>query len=111
MANYGKFNEACQGIWCCHHFNVLIGSENCGNQLWHPRRLQKNMLLKRKYTKDKCGSYMYAGCSRVIITNMTPVKIIYNTKTQKSLLSFYIRRYNNQDIAVDAALQFRLNGE
>ena len=40
----------------------------------------------------------------VVITNITPVKIIYNTKTQKTLLSFYIQRYNNQDIAVDAGL-------
>ena len=70
-------------------FTVLIQTsenQNCGNQLWHPM-----MRLKRKYTKDKCGSYMYAGCSKVVITNMTPMKLIYHTKNT-ALLSFYIQR-------------------
>ena len=48
--------------------------------------------------------------SKVVITNMTPMKIIYHAKTQKAL-SFYIHRYSNEDIAVDAVLQSRLNGE
>ena len=47
---------------------------------------------------------IYAGCSKVVITNMIPVKIMYHTKTQKALLSFYIQRYSNEDIAVDLML-------
>ena len=54
---------------------------------------------------------MYAGFSKVVITNMSPMKMIYHTETQKALLSFYIQRYNHEDVAVDAALQSRLNGE
>ena len=69
------------------------------------------MLLKINFTKGSSGLYMYAGFSKVVITNMSPMKMIYHTKTQKALLSFYIQRYNHEDVAVDAALQSRLNGE
>ena len=67
--------------------------------------------LEKKITKGSSGLYMYAGFSKVVITNMSPMKMIYHTKTQKALLSFYIQRYNHEDVAVDAALQSRLNGE
>ena len=39
-------------------FTVLINSEICGNKLWHPKRLGKKMLLKRKFTKGGSGLYV-----------------------------------------------------
>lgn len=89
-------------------FTVTI-DESCASKVFHPRRCGKNFVLRRKYTKSPTGNYVYAGCSKIAITNSTPIVLSYYTKTQKASLKFYIQRYDENGIALDAALQMKLN--
>ena len=91
-------------------FTVTIVKETTGRKIWNVRRCRKNFLAKKKYTKDSNGKYIYSGCSNVVITTRTPVTITYHTKNKKASVSFFIQRYDDQDVAVDAVLQAKIDG-
>ena len=92
-------------------FTVIIDTENCARKVYYLRRCGKNLLSKRKFVKNADGNFVYSGCCKIVVTRITPITISYYTKTQKASLSFYIQRYDDQDFALDAPLQSRLNGE
>ena len=68
-------------------------------------------MAKRKFSKLPSNVIAYAGSSKVVVTVQTPVCLVYETKSQRVTMSFYIQRYDHKDVAVDAALQSKLNGE
>ena len=92
-------------------FTVIVPSKICGRKIWSIKRCKKNFLSRKKYQSNETGMYEYSGRSAIVITERTPVVITYNRGKQKAGLSFYIQRYNNQDLTVDAMLQARINGE
>jgi len=53
----------------------------------------------------------YDGCAKVVVWLYTPMKFDYNTKTQRLVVSFFIQRYDKDDIAVDQTLQALINQE
>ena len=97
-------------------FTVTISHENCSGKVWHSKRCGRNLLSKRKYSKQRTSEdpnkkFKYSGCSKVVVTNSTPIIVSYQTKTQKAVMSFYVQRYDEQNYALDAALQAKLNRE
>lgn len=88
---------------------TLTLSDSCCHKIWHIKRCKKKFLSKRRFTKDSTGKYMYNGCSKVVVSDKTPLTLCYKTKTQKMVSTFYIQRYDKDDIATDATLQSKLN--
>ena len=69
-------------------------------------------MSKGKFSKSlPPNDYEYAGCSKVVVTSHTPLVLSYETKSQKVVITLCIERYDKNDIAVDAALQSKLNAE
>ena len=69
-------------------------------------------MSKEKFSKSlPPNDYEYAGCSKVVVTSHTPLVLSYETMSQKVVIIFYIQRYDKNVIAVDAALQSKLNAE
>ena len=92
-------------------FTVTINTENCARKIYNLRRCGKNLLSKRKFVTSADGKFVFSGCLKIVVTGVTPIIISYYTKTQKASLSFCIQRYDDQDFALNAPLQSRLNGE
>ena len=89
----------------------LFNTENCARNVYNLRRCGKNLLSKRKFVKSADRKFVYSGCCKIVVTGITPITISNYTKTQKASLSFSIQGYDDQDFALDAPLQSRLNGE
>ena len=107
----GSVNSKLKGGCKEKMFTVTINTENCARKIYNQRRCGRNLLSKRKFVKNADGKFVYSGCCKVVVTGITPIKISYYTKTQKASLSFCIQRYDDQDFALDAPLQSRLNGD
>ena len=98
---------------------ITVSSEQCGLKLWHPMRTGSNYLAKKKFEvhvpeengKKKKQKIIYAGITKVVMTEQTPIYIIYHSKTQKATTSFYIQWYDKDGFSVDATSQNLLNGE
>ena len=96
---------------------IKIELESSSKKLLHPLRFGKNLMAHRKYSK--CPSMgneiprkdtIYAGMGRVVVTKISPITLVYYTKTQKVNTSCYIQRYDANDFALDTAFQAMLNG-
>ena len=84
-----------------HHHNTTY-SELCKKDL-ECKELWEKFLVKRKVFQIFApNDYEYAGCSKVVVTSHTPLVLSYETKSQKVVITFYIQRYDKNDIAVDA---------
>ena len=46
--------------------------------------------------------------SKVVVTSHTPLVLSYETKSQKVVITFYIQRYDKNDIAVDACTAVKI---
>ena len=98
-------------------FTVKTSDENCSCNVWHSKRCgKKNLLSKQKFSKqrtsvDPSSKFKYSGCSKMVVTNSTPIIVSYQTKTQKAVMSFYVQHYDELNYALDAALQAKLNRE
>ena len=84
-------------------------SDSCCHKVWHIKRCNKNFLSRRRFIKDITGLYVYNGCSNVVISGKTPLILTYKTKTQKVTCTYYIQSYDKDAVAIDAALQRKLN--
>ena len=73
------------------------------------RDVGRSFWLKGNTSKKKDNAYSYAGRSIVLVLSSTPIIVEYQTKSQKATVSFYIQRYNSEDIPAYAALQAKLN--
>ena len=54
---------------------------------------------------------VFNGIARVLVTEKTPIKLEYHYNTQRVSVTFYIQRYTDQNVAIDATLQYMLNKE
>ena len=52
---------------------------------------------------------LFSGIRKVVFTGRTPV-IMTNNKHQCCTTTFYVQRYNEDDVALDATFQNQLNG-
>ena len=53
---------------------------------------------------------VYSGIVKVLVAGRTPVTMTYNIKHQCCTTTFYVQRYNEDDVPLDATLQNQLNG-
>ena len=90
---------------------LLYLVKSVGEKYGASKDARKIFSPEKKYQRNETGMYEYSSRSTIVITERMPVVITYNTGKQKAGLSFYIQSYDNQDIAVDAMLQARINGE
>lgn len=113
---YGATISTTRGKKSIKIVTVTFTSEETVRRVWHPRRLQGcNYLAKRKYKKipGEDGNKqitVYNGIARVVVTQRTPITLVYNMKNQSCVSSFYIQRYDQNEISLDATLQAQLNG-
>ena len=91
-------------------FTITMVEQTYCEQVWHPRRCGKKYLSRRKFKKEPLspGKFAYDGYSKVLITSNTPICISYCTRTQKASMTFYVQRYDSEDIPLDAALQDKI---
>ena len=91
-------------------FTITMVEQTYCEQVWHPRRCGKKYLSRRKFKKEPLspGKFAYDGYSKVLITRNTPICISYCTRTQKASMTFYVQRYDSEDIPLDAALQDKI---
>ena len=95
-------------------YTVTVEEEVCARKIWHPMRVGKSYLAKRRFKKvkqDEKITSQYCGIAKVVVTKMTPAKIIYSTKYQAATITFYVQRYDANNMALDAYLQDILNGD
>ena len=89
---------------------VYMGSMIVAEKVFSEARFNGHYFLcKRKFKKTEGSIRQYAGCARIIVTESTPVKITFNTKKEKALLTFYVQCYDANDAAVDASVQNLVN--
>ena len=87
---------------------ITLPTQSSAMKIWNVKRCGRSFVSKIKFSKTSTD-YEYAGCSKVVLTQHTPLVFLYETKTPKVLITFYIQRYDKGDVAVDAALQSKLN--
>ena len=70
-------------------------------------------MSRRRYVKsaEDPMKYIYNGCSKVVVTHNTPLVLSYETKSQKVVMTFYVQRYDKDNVATNAALQAKINAE
>ena len=97
-------------------FTISISSEACARKIWHPMRIGKSYLGKTKYNKvktEKGGVAVqkshFCGVAKIVVCHNTPITISYYTKTQKCSTTFWIQRYDQDMMAMDALVQAKMN--
>lgn len=95
-------------------FTIAINTEACARKVWHPMRVGKAYLTKRKYRKMIVDGAVkpesrFCGVAKVVVGANTPITITYYTKTQNCTTTFWIQRYDQAMIAMDALVQAKLN--
>ena len=82
---------------------ITLPTQSCARKIWNVKRCGRNFLSKGKFSKSlPPNDYEYAGCSKVMVPSHTPLVLPYETKSQKVVITFYIQRYDKNDIAVGA---------
>ena len=51
----------------------------------------------------------FCGVAKIVVCHNTPITISYYTKTQKCSTTFWIQRYNQDMMAMDALVQAKMN--
>lgn len=89
---------------------TMVEQANC-EQVWHPKRCGKKYLSRRKFKKDPLspGKFICDGYSKIVITTSTPLCLSYCTRSQKATMTFFIQRYDSENMPLDAALQDKIN--
>ena len=98
-------------------FTLTISSEASVRKIWHPVRIGKVYLAKRKFQRVKevaedgteSLQSRFSGVAKVVVGANAPVTLSYYTKTQKCNGSFFIQRYDKDMMAMDAHVQTLLN--
>ena len=89
---------------------LILSTECCAQKIWNPKRCGRKFLIKRRYSKSPVtNTFHYAGCSKVVIAEHSPLVIKYKTKTQKASMSFYVQHYDRTGVGIDAALAAKVN--
>jgi len=88
---------------------LLVSKAETAAKLWSPARFSgQNYLTKRHFDKvPENGRIIqhYAGKSRVVVTEKTPLILTYSMKQQRVTTTFYVQRYDGNDFVRDANLQ------
>ena len=115
MAGICQHNQINKRLWweyCIKIEEKKKKKASCARKILNVKRCGRNFLSKGRFSKSlPPNDYEYAGCSKVVVTPHTQLVLSYETKSQKVVITFYIQRYDKNDIAVDAALQSKLNAE
>ena len=82
-------------------------------KIWSPARFQgENFLKKRHFEKileDGRVLQSYSGKSIVVVTQTTPLQMVYSTKQQRVVTIFCVQCYDREGFAKDSNLQKLLN--
>ena len=93
---------------------ILIKKQASARKIFCPSRFSgQNYLHKGKFRKQTDGKYHYAGRSSVVVTKNTPITLHYNNimTTNRLTFSAFIKRYTEEDFAIDNQLQKLVNIE
>ena len=92
---------------------ITVSTDFCISKIWHPVRCLRNCISRRRYVKlaENSKKYIHNSCSKVVVTPNTPLVLSYETKSQKVVMTFYVQRYDKDNVATDAALQAKINAE
>ena len=73
--------------------------------------LTKVMDKKQLNMETKKTEHVFDGTAKIVVSLYTPMRLIYNYKTEKLSISIFIQRYDANNIPVDKALQTLMNQE
>ena len=112
---YGATVSTTKGKACIKLVTVTFTSEESIRKVWHPRRFEScNLLATIKYKKvpgeDGKPVRVYNGMAKVVVSQNTPITLVYNMKNRSCKSKFYIQRYDQNEVSLDATLQAQLNG-
>ena len=82
LISYGASSNV-QGKRHSKTYTITIKSEDSARTIWHPMRIGKNYLAKRKFKKITLDGKLYSqfnGSASVVVTEMTPVTVVYKAK-------------------------------
>ena len=74
----------------------------------------ENFLAHRHFKKVPCKVKdrlvsIYNGKSVIVVTKYTPFVLEYNMKTERVCVTFYVQRYDGNDLPMDTSLQSLMN--
>ena len=86
---------------------ITILSQDAIRKIWHPYKLNNvNHLARRKFKnipgEDGKQKIVYSGIVNVVVPGRTPVIMTYNIKHQCCTTTFYVQRYNEDGVPLDA---------
>ena len=91
---------------------VFIEQQSSAEKIWSPSRFDgTNYLCKRFFTKNKSKQTMYNRCAKIVVSKHTPIRMDYFFETQRLQMTYYIQRYDINDVALDLSLQNLINLE
>ena len=94
----------------CKRLTIEITKSDTAERIFSTERLSgENVLNYRKFKKDSTGTFQYYGKSAVVVTQETPITLLYNMDKQRVTLTCYVQRYNKDDFAVNTQLQALMN--
>ena len=91
---------------------LTITKADTAEKIWSPGRFDgENFLKKRHFEKVSSEGRVletYSGKS-IVVTQATPVQMVYSMKQQRVTTTFYVQRYDRSGFAKDSTLQKLMN--
>ncbi|XP_020914111.1 uncharacterized protein LOC110251718 [Exaiptasia diaphana] len=92
---------------------LTITNPQTAESVWNPSRFQgENYLKKRHFEKIPSEGrviQVLSGRSVVVVTDSTPIQMLYSVKQQRITTTFYVQRYDRDGFAKDSSLQKLMN--
>ena len=96
---------------------IFIENETAAKKIFNTNRFDgTNYLAKRMFKKvlnpdTKKTETKYAGLAKVVLGCETPIRFDYIYHSQRMTVTFFIQRYNADDMVVDTSLQKTMNNK
>ena len=92
---------------------LKVSRSETADNIWSPARFaEENYLKKRHFEKvpqEGRVIQIYSGKSVVVVTQATPIEIVFAMKQQRVTITFYVQRYDRNGFAKDSNLQKLMN--